>query len=254
MRWRAQAAQSLGLSDEPLLAGVSSGASCPRYRIRRWPGCAARSRSDHTPNSPRTSTFQHSISWSTSEEFTGLATGGADAVLFTGVTSLIDGLGQLLREAKRIVRPGGAVAVADLLSATGRPLRSGPNVFCCLEQVMTGLRVRGWTAVEFGTRRTAADERPQRRRYRRSRGMATDHVSMVRTSSRWFWTGFYRGNDRSGRSPFRERRHMPRRRGRVSLRGPARRGFSTMTRAPVAQPVVPRLTMTCPKRPGGIAR
>lgn len=38
-----------------------------------------------------------------------------------------------------IVRPGGTIAIADLFSATGRTLWSGPNAFRSIDQVVTML-------------------------------------------------------------------------------------------------------------------
>ena len=92
-----------------------------------------------------------------SAEVTGLPAGMADAALLIGVISLIDDLVGAMREAERIVRADGAVAIVDLFSATGRSLRSGPNVFHTLQHVVTMLSMRGWTTVEVGVGATASD-------------------------------------------------------------------------------------------------
>jgi SAM-dependent methyltransferase len=200
-RWRAQAARSLGLSDDELLAGVSPGASCPAVlhsvlaglrRTKPFRSDAEISADESVPRldlvidigagvggisewfrrrtggsvvaiepaqgarEAATLLFPALRVQAGSAEFTGLAAGTADAALLIGVISLIDDAVEVLREAERIVRPGGAVAVADLFSANSTSLRSRPNLFRGVEQVITMLAGHGWTIVEVSVGTTAS--------------------------------------------------------------------------------------------------
>jgi SAM-dependent methyltransferase len=85
-----------------------------------------------------------------SAESTGLDDGFADLVLLTGVISLIDEAGPVLRESERVLRHSGSLAIADLFSASCGSFVSGHNVFRSLEYVTTMLAVRGWELVEVG--------------------------------------------------------------------------------------------------------
>jgi SAM-dependent methyltransferase len=201
-RWRAQAARSLGLSDEQLLAGVSPGASCPavlqsvlaglrrtepflsdaevcadesaprldlvidigagvggisEWFRRRTGGAVVAVEPSEGAREAATLLFPALRVQAGSAEFTGLATGVADAALLIGMISLIDGAVEVFREARRIVRRGGAIAVADMFSANSTSLRSGPNIFRGVEEVMTMLAVLGWTIVEVSVGTTASD-------------------------------------------------------------------------------------------------
>lgn len=83
-------------------------------------------------------------------ERTGLDDHVADAVVLSGVLSLIDDAGPVLSEVERILRAGGTLAVADLFSAGSAALASGPNVFRSHEQVAALLALRGWRIEEVG--------------------------------------------------------------------------------------------------------
>jgi SAM-dependent methyltransferase len=200
--WRVEAAQSLGLSGEALLAGVSPGAwypdvlravlaglrscdpsttdavrkstPCPgkldlvvdigagvggisEWFRRRSGGIVVAVEPRPRPREAAATLFPSLVVRSGTAELTGVAAGTADAVLCIGVISLIADVDRLMCEAERIVRPGGALAVADVFSATGRSLRSGPNVFHGLDQVTTDLGCRGWSAVGAGAGSTTSD-------------------------------------------------------------------------------------------------
>ena len=83
-------------------------------------------------------------------ESTGLPDDSADLVVLSGVLSLIDDAGDVLRETRRIVRPDGLLAIADLFAAGASSVVSGPNVFRSFEQVTSSLAVRGWTILDVG--------------------------------------------------------------------------------------------------------
>lgn len=77
---------------------------------------------------------------------TGLADGCADVVTICGVMSLIEDPEPVLAEVSRLLKPGGALGVADLIAARDVELRSGPNVFrsCRLVELRDEqVRVRG---------------------------------------------------------------------------------------------------------------
>jgi SAM-dependent methyltransferase len=81
---------------------------------------------------------------------TGLETSSVDVVLLTGVLSLIHDVHRVLREAERIVRPDGAVAIADLFASGTESFRSGPNWFRSVEATCSLLRSHGWMIAEVG--------------------------------------------------------------------------------------------------------
>ncbi|MCX6519807.1 MAG: methyltransferase domain-containing protein, partial [Actinobacteria bacterium] len=83
-------------------------------------------------------------------EASGLPDAIADAVLLSGVVSLIDDLDAVLFEAARVARPDGAVAIGDLFSSRSHTLRSGRNVFRTVESVAERVGALGWTVVEVG--------------------------------------------------------------------------------------------------------
>jgi SAM-dependent methyltransferase len=85
-----------------------------------------------------------------SAESSGLPGAIADAVVVSGVLSLIDDAGAVLTEAARIARPGGAIAIGDLFAAGSAPLQSRPNMFRTLQEVADLLEDRGWNLVEIG--------------------------------------------------------------------------------------------------------
>lgn len=185
-RWRAEAAQAIGLQGEALLAGVSPGASCPAVLHSMANSIVGRSSLDgqgrldlivdlgagvggisewfrrrtHAAvvavepasgaRDAATSLFPALTVRSGTAEASGLPGAIADAVLLSGVVSLIDDLDPVLAEAVRVARADGAVAIGDLFSSGSQTLRSGRNVFRSVETVAERFGALGWTVVEVG--------------------------------------------------------------------------------------------------------
>ncbi len=81
---------------------------------------------------------------------TGLPVDVADVVLASGLLSLVDVIDPVLDEMRRLVRPGGAIAVADLFASGRDDLCSGPNVFRSFEAMGASLERHGFHLVEVG--------------------------------------------------------------------------------------------------------
>jgi SAM-dependent methyltransferase len=185
-RWRAEAALALGLDGDLLLAAVSPGASCPsvlhsmaaaimndRDRLdllvdlgagvggisewfRRQTGAAvvavdpsAGARAGAEALFPALTVRQGTA------EASGMPTAIADAVLLSGVVSLIHDLDAVLTESCRVARSDGVIAIGDLFSSSAMTLRSGRNVFRGIETTTRRLAKFGWTVVEVGVGTTA---------------------------------------------------------------------------------------------------
>lgn len=180
-RWRAQAARVLGLRDDELIAAMSPGPACPAALesvltavhasgrpvelvvdvgagvggvgewIRRRTGAAVVAVEPAAGARDAASALFPALSVRPgTAAATGLADDIADLVVLSGVLSLIDDVGDVLLETRRIARPHGLVAIADLFAAGAGPVVSGPNVFRSFEQVTSSLAVRGWTILEVG--------------------------------------------------------------------------------------------------------
>jgi SAM-dependent methyltransferase len=84
-----------------------------------------------------------------------------DAASLLGVLSLVEDLGALVSELRRILRPAGRVAVADLV-LTGGPAGvevSGPNTFRSLMRLTDELAAGGFRVLDAGQGETGSDER-----------------------------------------------------------------------------------------------
>jgi precorrin-6B methylase 2 len=76
--------------------------------------------------------------------------GSADAVVISGVTSLMSDIGPAITEADRLLTTAGRIAVADLFSATTESWCSAPNVFRSIENLTQTLHRYGFTAASTG--------------------------------------------------------------------------------------------------------
>jgi SAM-dependent methyltransferase len=76
------------------------------------------------------------------------ASGSCGATLLNGIVSLLDELAASVREAVRITRPGGLLAVADLTAAGGRRVTTGTNTFWTDDDLTVALRDAG-CAVDY---------------------------------------------------------------------------------------------------------
>ncbi len=72
-----------------------------------------------------------------------LATGSAAAVVVVGVASLLHDLDPVLAECRRVLAPGGRVAVSDLCALHQRELQRDPNVFRSIELLVERLTAHG---------------------------------------------------------------------------------------------------------------
>ncbi len=185
-RWRAEAARAVGLRGDALLAGVSPGASCPSVLhsmansllensilngrdhidlvvdlgagvggisewFRRRTGAAVVAVEPASgARDAATSLFPALTVHPGTAQASGLPDAIADAVLLSGVVSLIDDLDAVLDEAVRVARPDGALAIGDLFSSRPETIRSGRNVFRSIESLVECIAARGWAVVEVG--------------------------------------------------------------------------------------------------------
>lgn len=79
-----------------------------------------------------------------------MSPGSADVVTMCGVLSLVDDATGAIACALQLLRPGGAVAIADLFSMDERQLIAPPNVFRSPELVIEMLEAAGFEIVEVG--------------------------------------------------------------------------------------------------------
>jgi SAM-dependent methyltransferase len=85
----------------------------------------------------------------------------ADAATLLGVVSLIEDLGPLVEELRRILRPHGRVVVADLVLTDGPAgaTVSGPNTFRSLPWLADELAASGFRVIDCGQTDAESDER-----------------------------------------------------------------------------------------------
>jgi SAM-dependent methyltransferase len=76
--------------------------------------------------------------------------GVADAVVMSGVTSLMRDLGPEIAEVDRLLTPTGRFAIADLFSVSDVSSYSAPNVFRSAEALTHILQRNGFTVVDAG--------------------------------------------------------------------------------------------------------
>ena len=76
--------------------------------------------------------------------------GSADAVVMSGVTSLLPDIGPAIGEVDRLLTRSGRFAVADLFSSSTKTWCSAPNIFRSVEDLMCTLHLHGFTAVSLG--------------------------------------------------------------------------------------------------------
>ena len=90
---------------------------------------------------------------------TSLPGGAADAVVMSGVTSLMSDIAPELAEIDRLLAGSGRLAVADLFSSTDVNLCSAPNVFRSVEGLARTLRRHGFTVIHVGLGAPVPDRR-----------------------------------------------------------------------------------------------
>lgn len=81
---------------------------------------------------------------------TSLPGGIADAVVMSGVISLMSDIASELAEVDRILKWSGSLAIADLFSGTVVSWSRAPNVFRSVDDLTRTLRCQGFTVTDFG--------------------------------------------------------------------------------------------------------
>lgn len=81
---------------------------------------------------------------------TGLPGGVANAVLLSGVTSLLSDIGSVIEEVDRLLAPDGRVAIADLFTSSATTWCISPNVFRSIENLTRTLDHHGFGALSIG--------------------------------------------------------------------------------------------------------
>ena len=81
---------------------------------------------------------------------TSLPGGSADAVVMSGVISLMSDIGPAIAEIDRLLTSSGRIAIADLFSSNTKTWCSTPNIFRSVEDLTRALHRRGFTAATVG--------------------------------------------------------------------------------------------------------
>ena len=177
-RWRAEAATDLGLSGDDLIAGLSPGAAFPAalrtmrhvlpadVRVIVDVGAGAGGASEWLraatgamviavePAAVAALTAMQSFAQlhvvRGRADAVPVRAGAADVVTWCGVMSLLTDVVTELHEARRMLRPGGVFAIADLWSSSANDLRSEPNVFRSVESAQQILAMNGFEMCEVG--------------------------------------------------------------------------------------------------------
>ncbi len=93
-----------------------------------------------------------------SAECSHLPSGIADAVVLLGLISLLDDLDGPLAEARRLLRDGGVIGIADMFLARPGVERSGVNTLRSLAATTTILARGGWEVLAVGCANDAAPD------------------------------------------------------------------------------------------------
>ena len=180
--WRAQAALDLGLRGEELIAAMSPGPAYPStletiaaavsgelgrspdvvvdvgagtggasewFRLTTGARVIAVEPSEPARTAART-LFPKLMVVPGAGDRTGLPGDLADMVLASGLLSLVDVIDPVLDELRRLARPGGTIAIADLFASGPDDLCSGPNVFRSFEAMGALIDHHGCHLVEVG--------------------------------------------------------------------------------------------------------
>jgi SAM-dependent methyltransferase len=79
-----------------------------------------------------------------------LPDGGADAVVMSGVASLMSDIAPTIAEVDRLLTRSGRFAIADLFSSSTKTWCSAPNIFRSVEDLTSTLHRHGFTAASVG--------------------------------------------------------------------------------------------------------
>jgi precorrin-6B methylase 2 len=176
--WRIEAANALGLTDDDMIAVMSPGpafpavlhslvaALAPRPNVIIDLGAGTGGLSEwmrvstgatvhavEPENGARQTAqlaFPHLRVIDALADSTSLPGGSADAVVISGLTSLMSDIGPTIAEADRLLTSAGRIAVADLFSGTTESWCSAPNVFRSIEDLTRTLHRHGFTTAVTG--------------------------------------------------------------------------------------------------------